>query len=523
MKDKRSISLSVTKGLLEKGKESLISVLPIILIVLLLHITIVPLKWGQLLSFLIGTILLVAGTSLFTLGAEVSMMPMGERIGSETTKSRKLPFILITCFIIGAVVTIAEPDLKVLAHQVPIVADNIMMFSVAIGVGLFLMISFLRVYLQIPLSWLLIGFYLIIFALMLSPLVPDNFIAVAFDSGGVTTGPITVPFIMALGLGLASVRGDKTTEEDSFGLVALCSIGPICTVMLLGIFNGTGSASQSVLQIAEDAGLSQIVRVFWEAFPLYAGEVLIALLPILAVFLLYQLFFLHIGRNQVYRILIGLIYTWGGLVLFLTGVNVGFMPVGYQIGTVIAGGHQPWLLVPLGLLLGFFIVTAEPAVQLLKNQVEDVTDGAITGKALGLSLAIAVAASVGLSMIRILTGMSIWYLLLPGYLLSLGISFFVTPIFTAISFDSGGVASGPMTATFLLPLALGACEAMGGNPLTDAFGIVALVAMTPLITIQILGLISRFRTGASKPSQLLVLEDGGIVEYELMKQEVTQE
>ena len=476
---------------MEKLKEAVSAVMPVVLIVLVLCLTVVPTTAEFIALFLVGAVLLVFGMIFFTLGADISMMRIGQAIGSHVTKSRNVPFIALVCFVLGVIVTIAEPDLRVLAESVPIVETSVMIIAVAVGVGLFLVVSFFRVFLQVKFSYILFVMYAAVFALAMSPLIPNDFVASAFDSGGVTTGPITVPFIMALGVGLASVRGDKTSAEDSFGLVALCSIGPILTVLLLGAMNDVSGISSEVTVGTIEGS---ILGMYFSALPHYMEEVAVALLPVVAFFVLYQIFALKLEKNQVIKIFAGLVYTYIGLVLFLTGVNVGFMPMGTFIGMGLAGSRFAWILVPVGALIGWFIVSAEPAVHVLKQQVEDVTEGAIKGKVMGTALAVGVALSVGLAMLRVLTGLSIWYILIPGYLFALIMMFFVPPIFTGIAFDSGGVASGPMTATFLLPMSLGACATVGGNILTDAFGLVAFVAMTPLVTIQLLGLITRVRS-----------------------------
>ena len=483
----------MAKHIFEKFKEAVFAVLPVTVIVLALCLTLVKVSLNFIILFLIATVFLIFGMTLFTLGADVSMMKIGQAIGSHVTKSRSSVFVAIICFILGVIVTVAEPDLRVLAESVPIVKTGTMIIAVAVGVGIFLVVSFFRVYLQVKLSYILLIMYGLVFVLALSPLIPNNFVAAAFDSGGVTTGPITVPFIMALGVGLASVRGDKNSAEDSFGLVALCSIGPIFTVLILGAFNDTSGVTAESSVIAEYNSLSEIVLAYLRSIPHYMEEVVLALLPIVVFFVIFQIFSLKLGKVTVIQIISGLVYTFVGLVLFLVGVNLGFMPMGAYIGKVLGGSSNAWALIPIGALIGWFIVSAEPAVHVLKQQVEDVTEGAVKGRSVGIALSVGVAISVGLAMLRVITGISIWYVIIPGYLFSLVMTLFVPPIFTAIAFDSGGVASGPMTATFLLPLALGACEAAGGNLLTDAFGLVAMVAMTPLVTIQLLGLIGKFK------------------------------
>lgn len=486
-----------------KIKESVSSVLPITILVLLLHLTIVPMSKGTLYMFLIGAILLIIGMGLFTLGADMSMMTMGEKVGSYITKSRKIWLLIPVTFLLGVIITVAEPDLQVLARQIPGVPDPVIIWSVAFGVGIFLVVAFLRTLYQIKLRTILIILYACVF--LLAIFTPNNFIAVAFDSGGVTTGPITVPFIMALGIGMAEVRSDKSSQEDSFGLVALCSVGPILASLLLGIFYHPDGAGYSPVEVAGDVGFLSALHEFFHQMPDYVKEVAIALLPVIGFFALFQIFVLKISSKQLIKIIIGLVYTYLGLVLFLTGVNVGFMPAGYFIGTHIASNSFKWILIPLGMVIGFVIVSAEPAVHVLNKQVEDISDGMITAKSMQLSLSIGVAVSLGLALLRVSTGLSIWYLIVPGYLIAILMTFVVPPIFTSIAFDSGGVASGPMTATFLLPLAMGACDALGGNILLDAFGIVAMVAMTPLITIQGLGLLYSFRL--NRASKLEELED----------------
>ena len=476
----------------EKIRESLSSVLPITAIVLLLSISIVPLTPGTLVLFLFGSIMLIVGVGMFTLGVDMSMTPMGSAVGTTMSRAKHKSIPLIMAFVLGMLVTVAEPDLTVLASQVPAIPSRTLIFTVAAGVGFFLAVALLRIMLKIPLSRLLVGAYLVVFILAVA-FVPNDFIPVSFDSGGVTTGPITVPFIMALGVGLASVRNDKNATNDSFGLVALCSIGPILSVLILGILFTPDSASYTPPALADIATTRAAAAEFAAAIPHYAREVASAMLPICATFLLFQLLTRRFKRTQILRIVSGLVYTYLGLVLFLTGVNVGFMSAGELIGSTIAASDSRFLLIPVGMLMGYFIVAAEPAVHVLVKQVEEVSMGSISQSAMRQGMSIGVAIAIGCAMLRVLTGISILWFLIPGYAISLALTFFVPQLFTGVAFDAGGVASGPMTATFLLPFAMGACEAAGGNLMTDAFGLVALVAMTPLVTIQLMGLAGRMR------------------------------
>ena len=474
----------------EKFFESLSSVLPISAIVLLLCITIAPVSTGVFVLFLLGAFMLIFGMSLFTLGAELSMQPMGEGIGVVISKKKKIVFPLVICLALGIIITIAEPDLTVLANQIPAIPNMVLILAVAVGVGLFLALAFLRNFIGFKLAKLLLVCYAIVFTLAI--FAPNDFIPAAFDSGGVTTGPITVPFIMALGVGMASIRSDKRSAEDSFGLVALCSVGPIMSVLILSIcFKPQAGTTETV--IPEIVTTKDAIMQFVHELPHYLEEVAIAFLPIVGVFVLFQIISRRFQKRKLLRIVTGFLYTYVGLVLFLTGANVGFMPAGSLIGGAIAGGNFKYLLIPVGMLVGYFIVAAEPAVAVLKKQVEEISNGRMSGKSIGLGLSVGVAISVGIAMLRVLTGIPIMYFLVPGYIISLVISFFVPPIYTGVAFDSGGVASGPMTSAFLLPFAVGACTALGGNLMTDAFGIVAMVAMTPLITIQSIGLYSEIK------------------------------
>lgn len=471
----------------EKIKESLQSVLPITAIVLILSIVLFPLDLGAVALFLAGAFLVIIGMSLFQMGAEMSMTPLGEGIGGRLMKKRNILLLVAGCFIMGVLITISEPDLQVLANQVASIPNNVLILTVAAGVGIFLVVAVLRILFKIPLSKMLTILYIGLFFVALAA--PSEFLAVAFDSGGVTTGPMTVPFIMALGVGLSAARGDKDSAADSFGLIALSSIGPILMVLLLGIFYHPTDAVYTPVSIPDLSTTQDVVRQFSEAIPEYISEVMTGILPLIAVFILFQIFTKNYRRRHILKMSVGFIYTIIGLILFLTGVNVGFAPVGSLLGEEIASGSYSWLLIPIGVIIGCYIVKAEPAVQILNCQVEEITGGMISRNKMNLCLSSGVACAVGLAMVRVLTGIPIWYILIPGYLLALVLSYNVQPVFVGIAFDSGGVASGPMTSTFLLPLTMGACTAIGGNVVTDAFGVVALVALAPLIAIQIMGVI----------------------------------
>jgi hypothetical protein len=508
----------MNKILKAKIMEAFSSVLPITAIVLITSVVLVPMPAGTVLEFLAGAALLIIGMGFFTLGADMAMMPMGEGIGIQLTRASNLFIALFVSFLMGVVITIAEPDLQVLARQVPSVPNMTLILTVAVGVGIFLVMAVLRIFLRIKLSILLLIFYVVVFAALF--LAPANFIPVAFDSGGVTTGPITVPFILAMGVGVASIRSDKNSQNDSFGLVSLCSIGPILAVLVLGIFFNPGGAGVESHRIPDVATSRDVVKSFAFELPNFARDVFYALGAIIVFFLVFQLISRRYKKHQIARISVGFLYTFIGLVIFLTGVNVGFIPVGQLLGSSLASSPFKWVLVPLGMVIGYFIVAAEPAVHVLTKQVEDISSGTIPQKALKRGLSIGMAAALAITMVRILLGIPILWILIPGYAFALILTFFVPPIFTGIAFDSGGVCSGPMTSTFLLPLAMGTCEGTGGDLMRDAFGIVAMVAMAPLIVIQLMGLIyaSKIKTSAKQAGiarESMPLADAGeIIEFE---------
>lgn len=481
----------LNKKLRQKLDESLQAVMPITIIVLLLSIFVVPMETGTIALFLVGAFMLIIGMAFFQLGAEMSMTPLGESVGSQIMKTRSIVLIAAVCLVMGVIITIAEPDLQVLAGQVPSIPDSTLIWTVALGVGSFLVVAVLRIIFKLSLPAMLCILYIALFALSFAA--PKDFIAVAFDSGGVTTGPMTVPFIMAIGVGLSAPRSDRDGASDSFGLVSFCSIGPIAMVLLLGIFYRPESADYSATQIPSVVTMQDVAKLFIHRLPEYGREVVLSILPVLAVFLLFQLITRRYHKSRMIRMLMGFLYTIIGLILFLTGVNVGFAPVGSLLGSSLAGQSWRWALIPIGALIGYYIVKAEPAVQVLNKQVEDITNGSISKQSMNLCLSIGVSASVGIAMLRVLTGLNIYWLLIPGYVAALVLTRFVPRVFVGIAFDSGGVASGPMTSTFLLPLAMGACAAVGGNVVTDAFGVVAMVAMAPLIAIQIMGVVYNHR------------------------------
>lgn len=500
-----------------KFKETVSSVLPIMVMVLLLGLTIAPMSFGTMTRFVIGGILVIFGLTIFLLGVDIGILPIGERSGAALTARRNLPLLLAAAFLIGFIVTVAEPDVQVLADQVRGIAPDVskwgLILMIAVGVGFFVALGILRTVLSIPLNILLTVSYIFVFVLAF--LTPPTFQGVAFDSGGATTGPMTVPFIMALGVGVAAVRAKsdkngklKSSSEDSFGLTGIASIGPVLAVIVYGIILSGGKSSSAGSAAEAAHGLSSHgISVFLSLLPSILKEVSGALAPLAAMAVLFQILLLKMPPMQVVRMVRGFVMSFIGLILFLTGAQGGFMPAGEELGKVLGAASQTgslWtlLLVVTGFVFGAIVVCAEPAVWVLTDQVESISGGTIKRKVMLGALSSGVAISIGISMLRVLHGFSLWYILIPGYALALILSFICPKLFTGIAFDSGGVASGPMTSTFILSFTLGASQASGGNPGVDAFGVIALVAMTPLIAIQILGIIFKIKSKGLAKAEL---------------------
>ena len=510
------------KAMTAKLWEALTSVVPVAALVLVISFTpLAPLTWFERMVFFISALMLVVGIGLFNLGADLAMMPMGKHVGEGLTKSKKIGILVAVCFLMGVLITIAEPDLSVLAGQVSaVIKPTLLIVTVGIGVGLFLLVAVIRIVTKSDLTALLMFFYMLMFALasLLISAGNESLLPLAFDSGGVTTGPITVPFIMALGLGIAQAFAGRNAEENSFGLIALCSVGPILAVLLLSLgAGGGGGISYELPDYSIGAGFGS---AFWHLLGETALEVAKSLLLMVAFFAVLQVTVLHLPRSRLIQILIGLFFAFVGLVVFLVAVSVGFMPIGYHIGFSLASFNRR-ILLGFAFLLGMVVVLAEPAVQVLCKQVEDVTEGAVSRTQMTVALSLGVGLSIGLSVLRLIMGFSILYYLIPGYLLSLGLSFAVPKLYTAIAFDSGGVASGPLTSSFILPMAVGACVSIYSSSdavLDFAFGLVAMVAMTPLITIQSLGfraVIHRFVREKAAIRRILSADDSQIITFDI--------
>ncbi|NCB02286.1 MAG: DUF1538 domain-containing protein [Spirochaetia bacterium] len=484
-------------NLLRKFKETSLSVAPIVFIVLFLHLTIAPLSWPQMIAFALGGVLIIIGLSLFLLGTEISIIPFGQLVGSSLVNKRNATLMVIAGFIVGIVITIAEPQVQILAGQViqfnASISRLTLVVAIALGVGLFVAGSFLRILLNFSYRWTVIIGYSII--AIIAFFADSFYIPIAFDAGGATTGPMTVPFILALGIGVSNVRRSDKSEENSFGLVGIASIGPIVAVLLMA-FLANSDPGNGVNEVANQGQGTALLLG-----PLFVSsffEVIQAMSPLAFLFILFHFTLLHLQRRQIIRSIEGIIYTSIGLIIFLVGVNGALMPTGSALGSSLGSFNPSFILIPIGFVFGAVIVLAEPAVWVLTEQVREVSGGTISKKIVLVFFSLGVSIAVALAMVRIVYSIPLTYILIPGYTIALLLSFFSPPLYTAIAFDSGGVASGPLSSSFLLAFALGVSQTMGGNPFLDGFGIVALVAMTPLITIQILGVFIKQKTKKNK-------------------------
>ena len=494
-------------NILAKFKETAVSVLPVILIVLVLGLTVAPLEKIFLARFVLSGFFLIIGLTLFLLGVDLSIQPMGERAGAALTGKKSLVLLLTVAFVIGFIVTAAEPDIQVFGDQVkgvfPFVNKNIFTFAIATGVGLFIMIGLLRTVLNLSLKITILISYVILFAV--SYFVPQAFLGIAFDSGGATTGPMTVPFIMSLGIGVARVMAGKD-ENSSFGLTGIASVGPVLAVLIYGTVtaaliaeSGDAAAVNGTASSVAAVSVSSLIKTVFH-------EAIFSILPIFALFVIFQVWLFKMTARQVIRIVIGFVYAFAGLLVFLIGVNGGFSQAGAELGRILGqnalnfGGWWYALLIVTGLVLGAIIVCAEPAVWVLSEQVEQVSGGTIKRKMLLVFLSVGTAVAIAIAMWRAVSGFNLKAVLIPGYALAMILMIFCPALFSGIAFDSGGVASGPLTSTFVLSFTIGA--AAGGDGGTDSFGVIALVAMMPLIAIQIMGIVFKIKqSGLSKEAK----------------------
>jgi hypothetical protein len=478
--------------LAEKAKDVTRTLLPVVILVLLLCLTIVDVEAGVFIRFLVGSAMLLVGLSIFLWGVELAMNPIGEHMSREIATSRTPLKIALLGFLLGFLITVAEPDLLVLGYQIEAASGgalsaSVIVYMVSIGVGVLVSLGIFRLLGDMPFNRFMLITYVIIF--ILSAFVSEEFMAISFDASGATTGALTTPFVLAISLGLANIKGGRHTEENAFGLVGIMSAGPILAVMLLSVL----TEQKNIASVEIDVGVAEgVLGPILDALPSIFVESIVALLPITLLFFIFNFTRFKISRDELSRIIKGLLLTLAGLVLFLTATASGFMDMGRIMGMELAGMSR-WLLIGIGFLMGLIVVLVEPAVHVLGQQIEEVTSGHIPLNLIRITLSIGVGLAIALSMVRIvIPEVKLWYFIIPGFALALVLSFVSEPIFVGIAFDAGGVASGPMTATFVLAFAQGAATVIEtADVMIDGFGVIAMVAMAPVFSLMVLGTLFR--------------------------------
>lgn len=501
------------KEFCEKCKESLISVIPFFVIIVTLYLVFLPFSVFGLLSIVFATILMIIGMAMFNVGVDMSTMKMGGYVGSHLSGSRKLSFMCILSFVLGFIVTIAEPDLMVLAEQVTGISSKwIIIITVSLGTGLFLLLSTIRTIFRLSLKTILIISYVL--TLLLALFAPNSFLPLAYDSIGVTTGAVSVPFIMAFGLGICAVRSGKNNQEDGFGLIALASIGPVLAILIVSLFVKSGGASCTADVVETITTASAWGNIVLGSLLSYLWDVFIVIIPIFIFFLIYNFIYLKLPKTSIMRIFIGILYCYMGLVLFLTGVSSGYLPMADILGFTIYNEGYKWLLVPLSVIIGFFLVFAEPAVHVLNKQVEDITGGVIKKKTMLIGMSIGVAIAMLLIVFRIIFEIDFVYIVAPLVVLLLVLSIYTPNLFVGIAFDSGGAAAGSLSASFVLPFVIGICKSASLDSMLFGFGAIAIVSILPTIVIQIMGIRYQYVLNKSKPKKKKIVSTISIIDFD---------
>lgn len=472
-----------------------LSIVPIVLLVLLFHFTgLNVLDGNELTLFLLGSLFMLFGSSLFTHFAEISMTEIGSEIGNSLSKSKNIQFIIVVAFLLGFIFTIAEPDLRILADQTPLDSYTFVII-VAAGVGIMFILGTLRILLNLNLRIILLLCYGITFMLCLLINDPSENIPIIFDAGGSVTGSISVPLILAIGIGLSS-RKSNSKENATFGLSGIISLGPLLIMAIMFIFVKSGNSS-----VDKPVDTSNIGSVIGGYFLSSLTESLIAVAPIIGFYILYGLFILKLKFKQIFKTLTGFIIIIVGLILFLAGANIGFLTIGQTIGKNFAinetSGNNGiiWMLVFVT-ITGLIIAFAEPSIKILSKDIEDMSEGSIKKRNILIALSISIALAILASFLRIIYKFDLVYILIPGYILVFIFMFLVDDKYIGIAFDSGAVCSGTLTAAFILPIAIGFATGMNYSEqdiVSSSFGILSLVAMVPILTIEFIGMQSKVK------------------------------
>lgn len=491
---------------LDALKTSALSITPIVMIVLILSLTgITPLNFarGDYWLLLIGLIILIAGLTIFQIGASQSLVKVGEYMGASLSKQKNIWVVIVFAFTLGALITCAEPSIMIVSKQVNI-NPVLLIGGIALGVGLFVVIGVLRIVTHKSLKLWYLLFYFITFLILMFVVMDDSkksFLPFIFDSGGVTTGSATVPFILSLGAGIAMVRGGKNAQDDSFGLVGMASIGPILTVALMLFILPTSGDFVPTYTSLDDIG-NIFLHFIHCLFPFNGGlgsciEVLIALTPTLVIFIIYNSIFIKLPKQKIIKLLVGFAFTFVGLAIFLCGTSAVMTPIGFEVGKNL-GNQSEWVIILIAFIIGLVTILCEPAVHVLTSQMEEISDGNIKKITVLITLSLGVGIAIGLAAIRTIFNFSIMYYMIPAYAISISLMFVCPDIYTAMAFDSGGTASGPMSSSFVLPMIVGITATIGAGGTIDyynqSFGVIALIAITPVIAIQVLGVSQKIKS-----------------------------
>ena len=448
--------------LYEKLKEVLMSVLPVFVMVLLIHFIFVPMPVYLVMRFIIGTALIIIGLTLFLVGVDLGITPLGSYLGERVVKMNKLWVIIVVGLVLGFVITVAEPGLLVYAQQIEritngLVPSFLLLLIVSVGIAGLLVVGFMRIIYNIPLHYILTFLYSIVFILAMVSQV--EFINIAFDASGATTGVLAVPFILSLAYGISHLKKDsKAGEKDSFGTIAIVSAGAIISVLALNAIGPNIEFTNESL--ASEVNTVTVFQAFGQVFGPALSETFLALLPIILILFASQFFVFKMKLSQFIHIIKGFVYVFLGLALFLLGVNGGFLDVGTRIGQALIESNQHLWFLLIAFFIGIVTILAEPAVHVLMDQIDQVTSGYVSKNAVLISLSLGVGVAVFLSVLRIfIEPLQVWHYLLPGYLIAIAMMFIVPKIFVGMAYDAGGVATGPMTATFILAFMYGATDA----------------------------------------------------------------
>lgn len=472
--------------LLKYVKEVFISSLPLVAVIALTTIISTPDAAGWI-KLIIGYIAVVIGQALFLVGVDNSILPMGKLVGNSVTKLKKIAFVLLFGFLFGLLATAAEPAISVLASQVsgisPAINATLFVFLVAFGTGIMVAFAIYRIIKNIDIRYVFLVLYILIFIIVF--LVPNQYVSLAFDASGATTGDVSVPFILALGLGISHTVSKNKSNDESFGIIGIASTGSVIAVFIFGMIKG----NQTNLLPYSPGETASIGTILLNNL----GSVTLAIVPIVIVFLIFQFSYIKLPKQQIRSIILSSLIVFVGLFIFLSGIDYGFAYAGKYIGDTFMDPSRPewfkWLMIPLGFILGFAITITEPAVVVLGEQVEELTNGHIKKRTIKMTLGLSIGIAAIFSILRILlNGINILYFLIPLYVIALALLFFTPKMFVGLAFDSGGVTGGAITSAFLTPLTLGASQALKQDVLTSGLGIIAFISVTPLIIIQVLGI-----------------------------------